>query len=96
MSPKVWEASGHTASFSDSLIDCKNCHYRTRADHLIEDKYPDTKVEGKSLEELETIIKDKHILCPKCGQFDWTSPRLFNQLFETQVGIITGRKTPLT
>lgn len=92
MSPKVWEASGHTASFSDSLIDCKNCHYRTRADHLIEDKYPDTKVEGKSLEELETIIKDKHILCPKCGQFDWTSPRLFNQLFETQVGIITGEK----
>lgn len=92
MSPKVWEASGHTASFSDSLIDCKNCHYRTRADHLIEDKYPDTKVEGKSLEELEAIIQDKHILCPKCGQFDWTSPRLFNQLFETQVGIITGEK----
>lgn len=92
MSPKVWEASGHTASFSDSLIDCKNCHYRTRADHLIEDKYPDTKVEGKSLEELESIIQDKHILCPKCGQFDWTSPRLFNQLFETQVGIITGEK----
>lgn len=92
MSPKVWEASGHTASFSDSLIDCKNCHYRTRADHLIEDKYPDTKVEGKSLEELEAVIQDKHILCPKCGQFDWTSPRLFNQLFETQVGIITGEK----
>ncbi len=92
MSPKVWDASGHTASFSDSLIDCKNCHYRTRADHLIEDKYPDTKVEGKSLEELEAIIQDKHILCPKCGQFDWTSPRLFNQLFETQVGIITGEK----
>lgn len=92
MSPKVWEASGHTASFSDSLIDCKNCHYRTRADHLIEDKYLDTKVEGKSLEELEAIIQDKHILCPKCGQFDWTSPRLFNQLFETQVGIITGEK----
>src|SRR6185437_8010010 len=37
MSPKVWEASGHTANFTDVLIDCKYCHYRTRADHLVED-----------------------------------------------------------
>lgn len=37
MSPKVWEASGHTASFTDVLIDCKNCKTRMRADHLIED-----------------------------------------------------------
>jgi len=92
MSPKVWEASGHTASFADSLIDCKNCNYRTRADHLIEDKYPDEKVEGKSLKELEKIIINKKIKCPKCGEFNWTSPRMFNQLFETQVGIITGEK----
>lgn len=39
LSPKVWEASGHVASFTDSLIDCRNCHFRTRADHLIEDYY---------------------------------------------------------
>src|SRR4030042_6422106 len=38
MSPKVWEASGHTASFTNVLIDCKNCRLRTRADHVIEDK----------------------------------------------------------
>lgn len=92
MSPKVWEASGHAASFADSLIDCKNCNYRTRADHLIEDKYPDEKVEGKSLKDLEQLITDKKILCPKCGKFNWTPPRMFNQLFETQVGIITGEK----
>ena len=36
MSPKVWEAAGHTTAFSDALIDCKNCQTRTRADHLIE------------------------------------------------------------
>lgn len=34
---KIWEASGHTAGFADALIDCKNCKYRMRADHLIED-----------------------------------------------------------
>ena len=34
---KIWEASGHTASFADSLVDCRNCHKRIRTDHLIED-----------------------------------------------------------
>jgi len=32
MNPKVWEASGHTQSFSDPLIECKICHQRFRAD----------------------------------------------------------------
>lgn len=34
---KIWEASGHTAGFSDAMVDCKNCKTRIRADHLIED-----------------------------------------------------------
>ena len=34
MSPRVWEASGHVAGFSDALIECMNCHHRYRADHL--------------------------------------------------------------
>lgn len=32
--PKVWEASGHIASFTAPLIECKNCHSRFRADHV--------------------------------------------------------------
>ena len=32
MNPKVWEASGHLSSFSDPLVECKNCHTRFRAD----------------------------------------------------------------
>lgn len=34
---RIWEASGHTASFADALVDCKSCRTRIRADHLIED-----------------------------------------------------------
>jgi glycyl-tRNA synthetase len=34
MSPRVWEASGHVATFSDPLIECSNCHKRYRADHV--------------------------------------------------------------
>ena len=36
MSPKVWEASGHLATFTDPLVDCRNCKERFRADQLPE------------------------------------------------------------
>src|SRR5574341_722718 len=38
MNPRVWEASGHVAGFSDPLVDCRNCKARHRADKLIEDR----------------------------------------------------------
>ncbi len=34
MAPKVWEASGHVATFTDPLVDCRNCKERFRADQL--------------------------------------------------------------
>lgn len=39
--PKVWEASGHTFSFTDPLRECKKCHLRFRADHLKGSKCPE-------------------------------------------------------
>ena len=33
MHPRVWEASGHVAGFTDPLVDCKKCKSRFRADH---------------------------------------------------------------
>ena len=33
-SPEVWKASGHVASFSDPLVECRNCHNRFREDKL--------------------------------------------------------------
>jgi glycyl-tRNA synthetase len=93
LNPKVWEASGHVAGFTDALIDCKNCKNRTRADHLIEDVLPDTKVEGLSTEELDKIIQENTIVCPKCKKSEWTPVRQFNLLFETSIGIIEGEKS---
>jgi glycyl-tRNA synthetase len=40
MHPRVWEASGHVAGFSDPLVDCKSCKQRFRADHLESDQCP--------------------------------------------------------
>jgi len=34
MNPKVWEASGHVAGFTDPLVDCKKCKARFRADKI--------------------------------------------------------------
>ena len=87
---EVWRASGHTSGFADAMIDCKSCKLRIRADHLIEEKTK-KKVEGKSLQELEEIIRNnKEIVCPNCGKHDWTSVRKFNLLFPVNLGIIEG------
>jgi len=96
MSPKVWQASGHTASFTDVLVDCKECNYRTRADHLIENYFAakgiEKKVEGLTPEELGKIIANEKIPCPKCKGSGWTTPRMFNLLFETEIGMVEGDK----
>ena len=34
MHPQVWVTSGHLASFSDPLVECRTCHRRFREDHL--------------------------------------------------------------
>jgi glycyl-tRNA synthetase len=39
--PKVWEASGHLASFTDPLRECKSCHKRFRADKLTGENCPE-------------------------------------------------------
>ena len=36
MNPRVWEASGHVAGFTDPLVECRKCRKRFRADHLME------------------------------------------------------------
>lgn len=92
MNPRVWEASGHTQSFADALIECKACHQRTRADHVIEGYFTDQNksmnVEGKTESDLEKLIAGNHIPCPNCQAFSWTPIRRFNLLFQTQVGIV--------
>lgn len=92
LNPKVWQASGHVTGFNDALVECKKCHNRTRADHLIEDKL-DKKVEGLPVEDLSKIIKDNKLKCPKCGSTDLTDARRFNLLFETHIGIVEESKS---
>lgn len=41
MNPKVWEASGHVATFHDPLVECTKCHHRFRADQISTTVCPD-------------------------------------------------------
>ena len=40
MHPDVWRASGHVESFSDPLVECRQCHQRWREDQLEERACP--------------------------------------------------------
>ncbi|HEV2733790.1 MAG TPA: glycine--tRNA ligase [Longimicrobiaceae bacterium] len=72
MHPRVWEASGHVAEFSDPLVECLNCHRRFREDTLQEQA-------GNS--------DPAGIQCPSCGVTGkWSEPRQFNLMFKTFMG----------
>src|SRR5262245_6514579 len=59
MHPKVWEASGHVAGFTDPLVDCRNCKKRFRAD--------DPKIKG--------VPGTPEAQCPACGKIGRASCR---------------------
>ena len=95
MHPKVWEASGHLSSFSDPLIDCKECKMRVRADNLVND-FTETSL-GDTLDEQEliTYIRQNNIPCPKCGKTNFTDIRQFNLMFETYRGVTNDSKSAI-
>ena len=79
MNPKTWEASGHTATFADPLVECKECKSRFRAD-----KIADGINESVTTEEFHTT----HTKCPVCGKESWGPIRKFNMMFLTHVGAV--------
>ena len=86
MHPKVWEASGHTATFNDMLVESRTSKRRYRADHLIEGA-TGMDVEGLSAEELTTIVEeDDRVKDPVDGGRDFAPVRPFNLMFETYTG----------
>ena len=95
MHPRVWEASGHVSSFSDPLLDCKECKTRHRADNLISDFNPEAHAEGMTQEEMLEYIKENNIPCPKCGKCNFTDIRQFNLMFQTYRGVTNDSKSTI-
>lgn len=79
MNPRTWVASGHTATFADPLVECKECKSRFRAD-----KIADGINEAVTTEEFHAT----HTKCPVCGKENWGPIRKFNMMFATHVGAV--------
>ncbi|MBV7412126.1 glycine--tRNA ligase [Dermabacteraceae bacterium P13115] len=76
---RVWEASGHVATFTDPLVESLHTHKRYRVDHLIEAYV------NKHGHEPENGLAD--IRDPETGQEgSWTEPQQFSGLMKTFLG----------
>ena len=88
MNPQTWVTTGHVASFSDPLLDCRACKARHRADKLIADEFPDVNVDAMSFDEMDKFIAEhEQVVCPVCGKHDFTPIRKFNLMFKTAIGV---------
>ena len=98
MNPQTWVASGHLGSFSDPLMECKECHTRHRADQVIEAFAAEkgieltSSVDGWSDEEMEKFIEENNVPCPSCGKHNFTEIRHFNLMFKTFQGVTEDAK----
>lgn len=98
MNPQTWIASGHLGSFSDPLMDCKECHERFRADKIIEDYMQENgitiegSVDAWSNDEMKNYIDEHDITCPTCGKHNFTDIRQFNLMFKTFQGVTEDAK----
>lgn len=82
MHPKVWEASGHVATFADPLLEDLKTKKRYRADHLLEAAGFDPK--GLSDAEMDVLIKEKGVRSPDGNPL---GPIVrFNMMFKTHIG----------
>ncbi len=84
MNPKVWQASGHVATFADPMVEDLVNHRRWRADHLLEDH--DIKAEGLTNDELTKLIQDNAVKSPDGNPL--SEVKSFNMMFRTTVGAV--------
>lgn len=82
MNPKVWEASGHVATFSDPLIEDTVTHERYRLDHLLEEAGVD--VVGMDLDQMSAKVKELKLKSPKGNALG--DPKKFNLMLKTFLG----------
>jgi glycyl-tRNA synthetase len=80
--PKLWEASGHVAGFTDPMVEDLNNGKRYRADHL-------AGVDSTDLKELAELLKDKK--SPDGNPI--SEPRYFNMMLKTWVGPVEDDST---
>ncbi len=85
----VWKYSGHEETFTDPLVDCRQCKSRFRADKLLQEWAQIETAKRADGMQVVPIPRDatlRKIACPNCGKTNWTDIRPFNLMFRTHVG----------
>jgi glycyl-tRNA synthetase len=77
LNPRVWEASGHLAGFSDPMVDCRTCKLRFRADHINNPEHDEVRCGRKPSKRPG-----------EAEECDLTEPRQFNLMLSTRIGVI--------
>lgn len=96
MNPQVWVASGHLGTFTDPLMDCRQCKTRHRADKLIDEHSHGTaNSSGWNNTQMKAYIDENHVACPNCGAHDFTDIRQFNLMFKTFQGVTEDSKSTI-
>lgn len=80
---EVFMASGHVDSFTDPIVECRECGNFLRADHLLETR--GIQAEGLTLSQVDAALKEGGIKCPDCGG-DLGEVTNFNLMFKTYIG----------
>ncbi len=84
MPMEVLKASGHVDNFTDPMTKCNDCGEVFRADHIIEEAIG-IDVESLPNEEMDKIVEDNNIKCPRCGG-SLANIWNYNLMFKTQIG----------
>jgi glycyl-tRNA synthetase len=85
MSKNVFIASGHLDNFSDPLILCSKCKSVLRADKFILEKEGINVPERIPINEVDRILNQYNLKCPKCGSSFQKTER-FNMMFKVGIG----------
>ena len=85
MPRKVWEASGHLERFIDPVFRCKKCETMVRADKFLQEHLPNESVDGLSYEDMEKLLQQNGLKCPKCDS-SFGKIEEYNLMLQTSVG----------
>ncbi len=77
LNPRVWEASGHVAGYSDPLVDCRTCKLRFRADHIDDPEHDEVRCGRRPSKRPG-----------EAEECDLTEPRQFNLMLSTRLGAV--------
>ncbi len=91
MAPTAWKASGHLDNFDDPQVDCKTCHARMRADHILEEF--GISADKQTLEfinsELDKLRTADKLRCVNCGGKELTPAKRFSLMVKSNIGAPT-------